>query len=157
MRELLSHTFTSRVDAARDAIRAQESRGLVKKSNLKIAPACTGMRRRGTITIDNETAGRYQGELDLMMNTLPADPRVNVCARIAPEDLPLLYCISPGRKFSFAFHSKEDAPGAIMKGNEPQTDREEPAHEPTEHENGRAAIAKQRHHEACAGDADAHD
>ena len=116
-RELLTHTFTSRVDAARDAVRAQESRVYITKTKTTIAPANNIERRRGTITIDNETAGRYMGELDIMKRALPADPRVNVCARIVPEDLPLLGCITPGRKFSFALRSRNAGEHDIMKDN----------------------------------------
>ena len=116
-RELLTHTFTSRVDAARDAVRAQESRVYIAKTKATIAPANNIERRRGYITVDNETAGRYMGELDIMKRTLPADPRVNVCARIVPEDLPLLGRITPGRKFSFVLHSKNAGEHGIMKSD----------------------------------------
>ena len=105
-RRLLSHVFTSRVDEARDAIRAQESRSIIAKAHATIAPETAEARPRGVVTIDNKQAGRYMGELEIVKKNLPADPRVNVCARIDRADFPLLACISPGRKFSFTFHSK---------------------------------------------------
>ena len=117
VRKLLSHTFTSRVDAARDAVRAQESRIFIAQSHTTIAPAQAVERARGTITVDNKTAGRYMGELDIMKRSLPADPRVNVCARIVPEDLPLLGCITPGRKFSFVLRSAGAGKHDIIGGN----------------------------------------
>ena len=105
-RRLLSHVFTSRVDEARDAIRAQESRSIIAKAHATIAPETAEARPRGVVTIDNKQAGRYMGELEIVKKNLPADPRVNVCARIDRADFPLIACISPGRKFSFTFHSK---------------------------------------------------
>ena len=143
VRELLSHTFTSRVDAARDAVRAQESRIIIAKAHTTIAPAEAHERTRGTITIDNKTAGRYMGELDIMKRTLPADPRVNVCARIIPEDLPLLGCITPGRKFSFILHSKNASSDDIMEDNLARATRKDSLHEQNEHAagGGNAAIA----------------
>ncbi len=105
-RRLLSHVFTSRVDEARDAIRAQESRSIIAKAHATIAPETAEARPRGVVTIDNKQAGRYMGELEIVKKNLPADPRVNVCARIDRADFPLLACISPGRKFSFTFHSE---------------------------------------------------
>ena len=96
---------------------AKENRVYITKTKTTIAPANNIERRRGTITIDNETAGRYMGELDIMKRALPADPRVNVCARIVSEDLPLLGCITPGRKFSFALRSRNAGEHDIMKDN----------------------------------------
>ena len=116
---LLSHTFTSRIDAARDAIRAQESRSVLAAAHATIAPAHTAVRPRGAITIDNETAGRYMGELDIVKRNLPADPRVNVCARIAKADLPLLACITPGRRFSFVLCGS-DAKNATVTSGKPE-------------------------------------
>ena len=54
-KELLSRTFTARLDEARDAVRAQESRHLLTGS---IAPEHTAARPRGTITIDNSPPRR---------------------------------------------------------------------------------------------------
>ena len=99
-KELLRHSFTARVDEARDAIRAQESRGLVSGP---IYPENTMERRPGDVTIDNEGYLRYMGELEIIKTAQPADSRTNVAARILPEDAFLLDYITPGRKFSFLF------------------------------------------------------
>ncbi len=99
-RDLLSHPFTARVDEARDAIRAQESRGLVSGP---IYPENTRERQPGDVTIDNEGYLRYMGELEIIKTPQPADSRTNVVARILPEDIFLLDYITPGRKFSFLF------------------------------------------------------
>ena len=98
--ELLKHAFTSRIDEARDAIRAQESRGLVSGP---IFPENTVERRPGDITIDNENYLRYMGELEIIKTPQPADPRINVVARVSKDETFLLDYITPGRKFSFLF------------------------------------------------------
>ena len=98
--QLLHQTFTARIDEARDAIRAQESRTLL---TAPIAPENTSARPAGSVTIDSERGGRYQGELEIIKNDLPADARVNVAARILPADQFLIPYIQPGRKFSFQF------------------------------------------------------
>ena len=122
-RQLLSHVFTSRIDAARDAIRAQESRSLVTNVRATIAPEHADDRPRGVITIDNTEAGRYMGELEIVKRHLPADPRVNVCARIDRADFPLINCISPGRRFSFELHSARAMKDDIMEGSNPREER----------------------------------
>lgn len=116
-KELLSRTFTARLDEARDAVRAQESRHLLTGS---IAPEHTAARPRGTITIDNSDYGRYMGELEILKRNLPADPRVNVAAHLQKSDRFLLRYLSPGRKFSFSFPEKNDIIKRIeRKGHEP--------------------------------------
>ena len=98
--ELLRHTFTAREDEARDAIRAQESRGLLKGN---VEPENNKERRRGAITIDNKDYLRYMGELEIIKKSQPADMRVNVVGRVTECELFMLKYITPGRKFSFQF------------------------------------------------------
>ena len=98
--ELLRHTFTAREDEARDAIRAQESRGLLKGT---VEPENNKERRRGAITIDNKDYQRYMGELEIIKKSQPADKRVNVVGRVTECELFMLKYITPGRKFSFQF------------------------------------------------------
>ena len=98
--ELLHHTFTAREDEARDAIRAQESRGLL---NGTVEPENNKERRRGAITIDNKDYLRYMGELEIVKKSQPADKRVNVVGRVTECELFMLKYITPGRKFSFLF------------------------------------------------------
>lgn len=102
-RQLLAHTFTSRIDAARDATRAQESRRLLASIG-SIAPEHTVDRPFGAITLDNEGYGRYMGELQIIQRAQDADPRTNVVGQIDADDLSLIPYITPGRKFSFRFH-----------------------------------------------------
>ncbi len=101
--ELLKHTFTSRIDEARDAIRAQESRPLLKKSGHTISPENTKVRPYGAITLDNKDYQRYMGELQIIKRPQPADPRTNVAAQLLEEECFLINYIIPGKKFSFRF------------------------------------------------------
>jgi hypothetical protein len=98
--ELLRHTFTAREDDAGDAIRAQESRGLL---NGIVEPENNKERRRGDITIDNKDYLRYMGELEIIKKSQPADKRINVVGRVSECELFMLKYITPGRKFSFQF------------------------------------------------------
>lgn len=98
--ELLNHTFTAREDEARDAIRAQESRGFLQGT---VEPERNKERRRGAITIDNKDYLRYMGELEIIKKSQPADKRVNVVGRVSECELFMLKYITPGRKFSFQF------------------------------------------------------
>lgn len=98
--ELLANVFTAREDEARDAIRAQESRVLLKQSGWSIAPQVPAATRSvGTVTLDNVDYMRYMGELQIMKREAPADSRVNVVAHILPEEQFLMGYITPGRRF----------------------------------------------------------
>lgn len=107
-RQLLQETFTARVDEARDAIRAEESRKRLKELAPDGVPRLeaenTSERPLGAVTLDNEGYGRYQGELQIIKEPQGRDDRVNVVAQVEAEEIGLLQYISPGRKFSFRFH-----------------------------------------------------
>ncbi|SHE37809.1 DUF871 domain-containing protein [Clostridium fallax] len=96
---LLKNRYTSRTDEARDAIRATESRILIKDE--KIYPENTIDRKYGDITIDNIDYGRYMGELQILINDLEKDNRVNVVASVVKDDYFLLNYIKGGKHFSF--------------------------------------------------------
>ena len=102
--QLLSHTFTARPDEARDAIRASESRSLIKELDGIIQPDHTIVRPIGAITIDNQQYQRYMGELQIIRTPQEADARTNVAAIVDENEVNLLQYITPGRKFSFRFH-----------------------------------------------------
>ena len=87
---------TNRSDAAAMVVRSQESRSSCQS---QIPPMEAQIRRRGDVTIDNSNYGRYMGELQIVLQDLPADDRVNVIGRIVNEDLCLLECVHPGRSF----------------------------------------------------------
>ncbi|KRO15535.1 MupG family TIM beta-alpha barrel fold protein [Lacticaseibacillus saniviri] len=76
-----------RADVARDVVRIVEGRLLLQN---KIAAINTISRNHGAITLDNHRSGRYEGELELIKCSLPADPSVNVIGQIVPADLDLL-------------------------------------------------------------------
>lgn len=99
-KHLLTQTFTARIDEARDAVRAQESRRLLQGN---IAPEHTAERPCGAVTIDNSGYGRYMGELEIIKNGQPADSRINVAAQVKESDRFLIDYISPGRRFSLFF------------------------------------------------------
>lgn len=98
IRDLLSYTFTARLDAAQDVIRAQESRSHVG-SHIITADGPQRPLQYGDITIDNHGFQRYMGEIQIIQKPLPAEPRTNIAARILPEEQFLLPYITPGRKF----------------------------------------------------------
>lgn len=98
--DFLKHSFTARVDEARDAIRAQESRQLLSGT---IMPDHNWERWPGAITIDNKDYLRYMGEVQVIKTSQPPDKRVNVAGWVTECELFMLKYITPGRKFSFKF------------------------------------------------------
>lgn len=100
-KELLGATYTARLDEARDAVRAQESRRLLRERGEVIEPMNQKVRPYGAITLDNKEYGTYMGELQIMKRPQPADSRVNVAAVIPEEEQFLINYIIPGKKFSF--------------------------------------------------------
>jgi hypothetical protein len=58
-------------------------------------------RQVGSITIDNERYGRYQGELQIVKRELAYNPAVNIVGQVIDEDLPLIQYLKPGETFSF--------------------------------------------------------
>ncbi|WP_152658155.1 DUF871 domain-containing protein [Oceanobacillus sp. CFH 90083] len=98
---LLNSGHTNRMDAARDVIRSQESRGYALPGSQSVEPENTAARPKGSITIDNELYGRYQGEVQITKVDLPADTRVNVLGQIHEKDIQLLDYIGGGTAFRF--------------------------------------------------------
>ncbi|KQL41114.1 cell surface protein [Bacillus sp. FJAT-25509] len=96
---IVEQVHTNREDPARDVIRSMESRlyGSFGENSLK--PANTITRSVGSVTIDNELYGRYEGELQIMLTNLPSDEKVNVIGKIIEDDLSLLQYIGAGKKF----------------------------------------------------------
>lgn len=87
-----SGEYRLRPDFARDVLRLMDTR-----SSEPVLPQNTAARPKGTITMDNDRYGRYRGEVQITLNDLPADERVNVIGKIIPEDIPLLSFIKPGQ------------------------------------------------------------
>lgn len=100
MMKQLESPQTNRPDNARDVIRSAESRQMAVPGSNKIPPFNTVDRLIGSITIDNEKYGRYQGEIQITRRNLPRDEKVNVIGRVVEEDLPILPYIKGGTKFA---------------------------------------------------------
>lgn len=86
----------NREDAARDVIRSAQARF---KEILDIFPENTIAREVGSITIDNKKYGRYMGEVQIVINPLEKDEKVNVVGQLIKDDIPLIKFIGPGQKF----------------------------------------------------------
>ncbi|GGB37148.1 hypothetical protein GCM10011409_13190 [Lentibacillus populi] len=87
----------NRLDVSRDVIRSDQSRILHKNDCLE--PENTVLRKKGSITIDNNLYKRYKGELQVVKRVLSSDTKVNVIGQIIDKDLPLLDFIKSGTKF----------------------------------------------------------
>lgn len=96
---LLKEVYSSRVDEARDAIRAAESRLVLKDDIIKAYNNID--KKYGDITIDNLYYKRYMGEIQILKTEQKADYRTNVVAAIAQNNLYLLKYIRGGKKFYF--------------------------------------------------------
>lgn len=101
---LITETYTQRTDEARDAIRASESRLLLKGD--KIKPLNTVDKEYGDITIDNENYMRYMGELQILKFSQKGDYRTNVVASVLQKHFYLLKYINGGVKFHFNIINK---------------------------------------------------
>lgn len=94
--KVVEKVHTNRLDPARDAIRSVESR---EENKVVLQPMNTISRKRGSITIDNELYGRYAGEMQIVINDLPEDKKVNVVGMVMEEDSSLLSYVRAGEKF----------------------------------------------------------
>ena len=90
--------FTCRVDSPKRLIRFQESR-VYSCRGADVEPENCTERFRGSITIDNVNYGRYTGEIQLIRENLPADPRVNVIGSVRENARLLPDCVAGGQKF----------------------------------------------------------
>lgn len=96
---LYDQVFTNRVDSPRRLIRFAQSRTYSCAGDRVIPRGCAE-RVRGSITVDNETYGRYSGEIQMVREGLPADSRVNVIGRVWDSHLPLADCVVNGADFA---------------------------------------------------------
>lgn len=93
----------NRWDAARDVIRSAAARF---KEIGDIIPESPLSRTKGSITLDNQLYGRYMGETQICLTDLPPDKKVNVVARIIPEDRSLLEWCKAGQPFEIQVNKK---------------------------------------------------
>lgn len=75
-----------RYDSNSRILRSRSSREISRIGG-RVAPGKMAPRLRGTVTVDNEGYGRYSGELQIVLEDLPADPRVNCVGLVLPEDM----------------------------------------------------------------------
>lgn len=85
--------YQLRPDPGRDVLRLLDTR-----TNDHVPPSNTVERPRGTITRDNNSYGRYRGEMQITRHDLDRDPAVNVVGRICQSDLPLIESLQPDQK-----------------------------------------------------------
>jgi hypothetical protein len=55
----------------------------------------------GDITLDNETYGRYMGELQIIKMAQQKETRTNLVARVLPSEIEKLAYLNSGTKFNF--------------------------------------------------------
>ena len=94
--KVVEQVHTNRLDPARDVIRSVESR---EGNRVVLQPMHTIVRKKGSITIDNELYGRYAGEMQVATHDLPVDEKVNVVGIVVEEDVSLLPYIGAGKMF----------------------------------------------------------
>jgi hypothetical protein len=89
----------NRLDAAQYVIRSAASR----EANIQYhSEAYTDdFFHRGDITVDNMKYGRYSGELQICLEKLPANKKVNLAGRVCDESRSILNFIGSGQKFIF--------------------------------------------------------
>jgi hypothetical protein len=92
---IIKSIHRTRIDEPADLKRSTGYRG---KVNIK--PFNTVSRPRFCVTIDNEGYLRYQGELNIVMNELESDPKVNVVGYLEDCDY-LVESLKPGSRFKF--------------------------------------------------------
>lgn len=97
---LSGQVYTIRVDSPGWLLRLQESREY-SCFGKEITPYNTVERKRGSVTIDNSLYKRYSGEIQILKESLPADPRVNVIGMVGQDYHLLLRNIHNGGKIRF--------------------------------------------------------
>ncbi|NKW86508.1 DUF871 domain-containing protein [Bacillus cereus] len=97
--KIVERVHTNRLDPARDVIRSVESR---EENKVILQPMNAIVRKKGSITIDNELYGRYAGEMQVAIHDLPADEKVNVVGMVVEEDISLLPYVGAGKMFQIS-------------------------------------------------------
>ncbi|NCB33172.1 MAG: DUF871 family protein [Erysipelotrichia bacterium] len=92
------HEF--RYDSNQFILRSATSREMGSASS-KIIPCHAVLRRRGSVTLDNEKYSRYSGEMQIVLQPLASDERVNVVGRISGHGMQLLTYYRFGYQYRF--------------------------------------------------------
>lgn len=99
----LEDVFHVRRDVARDVIRSADSRVRFAGRYHPIKAEQTNERLQGCVTLDNAAYLRYEGEIQIMLTDLQANPRVNVLGRIVETERSLLPFLNrPCTSFAFS-------------------------------------------------------
>ena len=101
-KELLKRIHINRRDTNDYFIRSS-----TRNKGSDILPLNTKDRKLYDVTIDNAKFGRYQGEVCIMKQELPADERVNVVGKALINEL-VIKSIFPNRKFRFVIVGEYD-------------------------------------------------
>ena len=101
-KELLKRIHINRRDTNEYFIRSS-----TRNKGSDILPLNTKDRKLYDVTIDNAKFGRYQGEVCIMKQELPADERVNIVGRALINEL-VVKSIFPNRKFRFVIVGEYD-------------------------------------------------
>jgi len=96
-----------RPDSSPDVIRSWTSREISERGP-DIEPGIPSPRDRYSVTVDNRGYLRYSGELQITLQDLSADERVNVIGQIIAEDQKLIRSIQPGMSFLLMDVSQTD-------------------------------------------------
>lgn len=96
---LYNKEFTIRIDSPRWSKRLLESRENCNGQD--ILPKYCSERITGSITMDNNLYQRYSGEIQVIVESLPADEKVNVIGQVPKEYHLLLNHIRNGSKIHF--------------------------------------------------------
>jgi len=96
---LYGRVFTCRPDSPKWMVRFAESRTYSCQGDF-VSPQNCEKRVRGAITIDNCQYGRYSGEVMMIRQDLPADPKVNVIGEVPEAAWLLMDSIGRGEKFT---------------------------------------------------------
>ena len=82
-------------------------RSSIRNKGSEILPLNTVERKLYDVTIDNVKFGRYQGEVGIMKQNLPADERVNVIGKALINEL-VIKSIFPNRGFKLVIVGEYD-------------------------------------------------
>ncbi|MBD8063218.1 MupG family TIM beta-alpha barrel fold protein [Oceanitalea stevensii] len=94
--ERLAVLDRNRTDDAAAMVRLEGARGALADVTIPAGP--TVGRALGSVTVDNDAAGRYKGEIAIQRRDLPADATVNVVGHVVAQDHDLLSRIAPGQR-----------------------------------------------------------
>lgn len=97
---LYDRVFTIRGDSPRWLKRLEESREYSCFGE-QVEPKNCIPRTRGSVTVDNSLYQRYSGEVQIIIEDLPADDRVNVLGNLNERDLCILNNIKNGDRILF--------------------------------------------------------